>query len=253
MSEPRVGLLDTDIFAYRLALRNEERTAFGTVVGELSEAFKQADEIVAHIVKRLKLDRVILCLSSKENFRYEVLPTYKSNRDGTVRPELLQDVKDYLADEYESKGYPRLEADDVMGILSTHPYAITGKKIIVSEDKDMRTIPGFLYAPHRDDLNVIEVSELDADRFLMWQTMCGDMTDGYGGAKGVGKASEYAKDIIFADREELWDEVLHAYAMVGKTEDDAIQQARMARILRHEDYNIHTGEIDLWTPLKLVR
>lgn len=246
-------LIDTDIIAYRLAAVNETEAAFGKSVNDLSEACTQADAIVGELVEKLKADNVIMCLSDKENFRYDVLPTYKSNRKDVVRPELLQQIKDYLADEYPSKGYPRLEADDVMGILATHEHAVNDNTIIVSEDKDMRTIPCSLYAPHRDELGVIEVSTLDADRFLMWQTLCGDATDGYGGAKGVGKASEYAKDIIGLDADELWDEVLMAYASVGLTEEDALQQARVARILRAEDFNIETKEIDLWTPMKLIR
>ncbi len=241
-------LVDTDIIAYRLAAVSEEKTAFGKAVGELADACVHADAIVADLVETLKATNVIMCLSDKENFRYDVLPTYKSNRKGTERPELLQDIKDYLAEEYNSRGYSKLEADDVMGILATHDHAVDGRTIIVSEDKDMRTIPCELYAPHRPELGVITISELDADRFLMWQTICGDATDGYKGAKGVGKASEWARDIIFADRCDLWDDVLCAYASKGLTEDDALQQARVARILRAEDFNIRTEEITLWTP-----
>jgi DNA polymerase-1 len=135
-----------------------------------------------------------------------------------------------------------------MGILATHPTLIEGEKIIVSEDKDMRTIPAKVYHPHKPTQGVMEISELDADRFLMWQTICGDVTDGYGGAKGVGAKSPYAEDVLFAEREELWDEVLLAYASKGLTEEDALLQARCARILRAEDYNLDTGEIELWIP-----
>jgi len=241
-------LVDTDIIAYRLASVNETDTAFGKVVNELAEACHQADLVVAGLVKKLKATDVIMCLSDKHNFRYEVLPSYKSNRKDTIRPELLQDIKDYLADEYTSRGYTKLEADDVMGILATHEHAVTGRKIIVSEDKDMRTIPCELYAPHRDELGVITISELDADRFHMWQTICGDATDGYKGAVGVGKASSWAEDVLFADREDLWDEVLEAYASKKLSEADAIQQARVARILRAEDFDIINEKVILWTP-----
>lgn len=249
MSEDRLTLLiDTDIIAYRLAASSESKTAFGVAVDDIALACSRADDVVTSLVGTLDASHVIMCLSDKDNFRYDVLPSYKHNRQDTLRPELLQGVKDYLADEYVSRGYPTLEADDVMGILATHPYAVDGRKIIVSEDKDMRTIPCELYAPHRPELGVIDVSKLDADRFLMWQTICGDTTDGYGGAKGIGKNSEWAKDVIFADKEDLWDIVLCAYGSKGLTEEDALQQARVARILRAEDYNIKTKELTLWTP-----
>lgn len=242
-------LIDTDIIAYRVAAVHEDRTAFGVYVGDLGDALKQADGIVGELMESLKADRAILCLSdSTANWRNGVLPTYKHNREGTVRPELLAAVKAHLATDYESKGYPTLEADDVMGILATHPNAITGRKIIVSEDKDMRTIPCSLYAPHRSELGVIEISELDANRFHMWQTICGDATDGYKGAPGIGPGSVYAEEVISAENAELWDIVLDAYAAVRLTETEAIQQAQVARILRAEDYNIRTKEMALWAP-----
>ena len=248
-----VLLIDSDIIAYRIALRNEKSTAFGKVVSELGDACHDADVAIAELARKLKADRAILCLSDKANFRKEVLPTYKSNRKDVVRPELLKDVLGYMRDEYECNGWPTLEADDVMGIMSTHDHMIEGKKIIVSEDKDMRTIPGYLYAPHRNNLGVIEVSELDADRFLCWQAICGDTTDGYGGARGVGKTSVFADEIIAADREDLWDIVWEAFASKGFNETDAIQQLQVARILRAEDYNIEKQEIKLCLPENLMK
>lgn len=242
-------LIDTDIVAYRGACINEDKTAFGKYVWDFEDACRKCDEVIADWTEKLKADRVIMCLSDEDhNWRKDVLPTYKENRKATERPEQLYMLKEYLAAEYESKGYPTLEADDVMGILSTHPHAIPGKKIIVSEDKDMRTIPGYLFAPHRPELKVINVTELQADQFHMWQTICGDATDGYKGAMGVGKSSIYALAVIEEDREELWDTVLQAYGSVKLTETDAIQQARVARILRHQDYNIQTKELTLWEP-----
>lgn len=247
--QPVTLLVDTDIVAYRAACINEDKTAFGKYVWDFEDACIKCDETVAEYAELLKADRIIMCLSDEEaNWRKDVLPTYKENRKTTDRPEQLYMLKEYLASEYESKGYPTLEADDVMGILSTHPHAIPGKKIIISEDKDMRTIPGFLYAPHRPKLKTINVTELQADQFHMWQTLCGDPTDGYGGARGIGKGSIYAQAVLEEDREELWDTVLSGYGSVQLTETEAIQQARVARILRAEDYDIQSKELTLWTP-----
>jgi DNA polymerase-1 len=85
----------------------------------------------------------------------------------------------------------------------------------------------------------------------MWQTICGDATDCYPGAYRVGPKSDYAEDIISADREDLWDIVLAAFASVGLTEEDAIHQARQAHILRHTDYDYQRKEPLLWSPLWL--
>ena len=246
-------LMDTDIFAYRGACINEDKTAFGKYVWDFEDACESVDQVIAELSENLKADRIIMCLSDEEaNWRKDVLPTYKAARKETERPEQLYMLKDYLATEYESKGFPSLEADDVMGILSTHPHAIEGKKIIVSEDKDMRTIPGYLYAPHRPKLKTINITELQADQFHMWQTLVGDPTDGYGGAFGIGKGSIFAQAVLEEDHEELWDTVLAGYGSKGLTETEAIQQARVARILRAEDYNIQTKELTLWEPELLL-
>jgi DNA polymerase-1 len=113
----------------------------------------------------------------------------------------------------------------------------------------MRTIPARVYNPNKPQLGVLNISEFDADLFHLWQTIVGDMTDGYAGAKGVGKGSVYADDVLEAESlVEAWEVVLDAYASKGLTEWDAVTQARCARILRHSDYNYKTKEPILWEP-----
>lgn len=250
-------LLDADIIAYKAAALSEETYDFGDT-GSAQMVFEQdcrdrIDSMLAEYCDDLGANLVKVCLTDTVNFRKQLDPSYKSNRAGSVKPELLGLAKEYLAHTYPSFIRPRLEADDVMGILATSgDQFIKGDKIIVSEDKDMRTIPANIYNPNKAELGVLEISPLDADRFHMWQTMTGDQTDGYPGCRGIGPASVYAEEIIGADREELWDIVLDAYASKGKTEADAILQARMAFILRAYAYDHRTRKIKLWSPLWLA-
>lgn len=254
-------LLDADIIAYKASAVSEDVFDFngdGNLAVRVDEDHVRTfcDQLVGEYCEALKTNSVVICLTDpRVNFRKELEPTYKSNRKSTRKPELLALAKEYLAFHYRSYIRPRLEADDVMGILATRPSLIGGgvtEAIIVSEDKDMRTVPARVYNPNYADLGVQKISPLDADRFHMWQTICGDQTDGYPGCPGLGAASPWAQDIIFANRSELWDEVLEAYASKGLTEDDAIHQARLARILRADDYNFKTKGIRLWTPLNLL-
>ena len=46
----------------------------------------------------------------------------------------------------------------------------------------------------------------------------------------------------------LWKGVVETYFTKGLTEGDALIQARLARILRHEDYDYKKKEPILWTP-----
>ncbi len=135
-----------------------------------------------------------------------------------------------------------------MGILSTHKTLIPGKRVIVSEDKDMQTIPGFLFNPAKDRA-IRKVSEVEANRFFFEQVIVGDSTDGYPGCRGVGPKSKFVKELqIATDARSMWETVKAAYASKGFTEADAIVQARCARILRASDWNFQERKVRLWTP-----
>lgn len=247
----RTLLFDSDIFAFQLASSNQTETPWGSYTYD-DNAFKLIDARVAAIAEELEATDLIMCLTHDENFRYDVLPSYKGDRKRTERPELLKPLKEHLAKEYRSYIRPGLEADDIMGILATHPTLIPGEKIIVSEDKDMRTVSAPLYNPRRPELGVIKISEHDAAAFHMWQTICGDSTDGYKGCPGLGDACIYAEDILHCDMDEMWDEVLMAYCSKGLKEKDALVQAQVAKILTHHLYDFKTKEVRLWTPLNLL-
>lgn len=246
-------LLDSDIVAFQYASSAQQSYNFGdtgvcTTVQELSDVTPRVDQWIADLMLKLKADDIVVCLSvpSRECWRLDVLPSYKGNRLDTVRPQLLMHVKEHLASTYPSYIRPTLEADDVMGILSTHPTLIKGTKIIVSEDKDMQTIPGMLFNP-RKDKKPRRISEEQADRYHMYQTLIGDTTDGYKGCRGIGpvKANYLLETTNMVD---WWEAIVATYESKGLTEDDALVQARVARICRAEDYNFKDKQVKLWNP-----
>lgn len=246
-------LLDSDIVAFQFASTAQKSYDFGDTgvcqsVEELSDVTPIVHQWVTSLMDNLKADKLIVCLSvpSEEGFRMKVLPSYKGNRKDVVRPVLLQQVKDYLATEYPSYTRPTLEADDVMGILSTHPKLIPGTKVIVSEDKDMKTIPGLLFNP-RKHKKPVRISEEQADRFHMYQTLAGDTTDGYKGCPGIGPVkAEYLLGVY--QRCDWWAAIVEAYESKSLTEEDALVQARVARICRHDDYDFTNKRVKLWNP-----
>lgn len=271
-------LLDADIFAYQASASKQRDYDWGdgvtSQVADLDEMKAAVEDEIEHLVKTLKADEVIVCLSDEvDNFRLEVDPTYKSNRAGTERPVQLYELKEWLAEEWPCRQIPRLEADDVMGILATEPHE--GKRIIVSDDKDMQTVPCFFYRPCRNrdgkKEGVREITPEFAERFMLWQALTGDTTDGYPGCPGIGPV---AADLIldkFVVRESYphelksgprkgqtelrrhnvtygsrWEAIVAAYKDAGLKEADAIRQVNLARILKHSDYV--DGRIVPWTP-----
>ena len=150
---------------------------------------------------------------------------------------------------------PGLEADDCLGILATLPSFMAGRqKVIVSVDKDMKGIPGFFYDMGKPDLGIQPISREDADLWHMTQTLIGDAADGYPGCPKIGPmTAKKLFDGIPRDYGHLWPVVVSAFEKVGFGEAEAVTQARLARILRAEDWDFNTKEVKLWTPLSTCK
>lgn len=271
----RTLLIDADVVAYEAAASKEVATHWGDGYWTWhcdEDAVKSAVlETLDRYMDELGGTAMKLCLTDSEgNFRFGVLPSYKGNRAKVKKPLVLKSIKQWLIDEHDAYFRPGLEGDDCMGILATAPI-IKGEKIIVSIDKDMKTIPGLFC--HRLDEGVMELSEDDADYWHLYQTLIGDTTDGYSGCPGIGPvAAEKALKTLTGvepyihtvqrgarkgetetryqdvQMDNAWDVVVSLFAATGLTEADALQQARVARILRASDYDFKKKEPILWTP-----
>lgn len=272
----RTLLIDADIIAYQSTAVTQKTYDWGDGVVSKSADFDAAKEAardtVDYYMETLKAHSLIICLSDDfQNFRKGLYPEYKNNRKGMERPEHLYDLKDWLASEYPTQTRPTLEADDVMGILSTEPHK--GDRIIVSDDKDMQTVPGLLVRPCKD-MKVRRITPEFAERFMLYQALIGDQTDGYPGCPGVGPKGadaildeghahrKYVKVLKSGPRkgqeevswklepDELglstWARIKLAYHRYGLTEKDAIVQVNLARILKHMDMD--GDRIIPWTP-----
>ena len=185
---------------------------------------------------------VVMCLSSYPTFRHQLSPKYKANRTGRRKPLGLRDLRVWLESEYDVRCHVSLEADDVMGILMTN--GSYKDPIMVTADKDMRTIPGPLLR-----MDKMEVNDLaDANRNWMIQALVGDASDNYPGLKGFGPVKA---EKLLAEHKTLpamWSAVVGAYRKGGGTFADALLNARMARILRYGDYDFVAGTVELWDP-----
>lgn len=247
MSKPRILLIDADVLAYEAAMSNEKAVEFEpgywTWLVEFAEVVKTFDSMLAEIMDTLKGDSVKLCLTDSDgNFRKTVLPTYKGNRAKVKKPLALKAIRQYLIDECNAYLKPGLEGDDCMGILATWP-GLVGTKIIVSIDKDMKTIPALVCRWPMERKPTL-VTEAEADYWHLFQTLTGDTTDGYAGCPGMGKVG--ATKLLDADP--TWAAVSAAFTKAKLTEDDALVQARVARILRAGDFDFQKKEPILWTP-----
>ncbi len=274
-------LIDGDLWAYRVAAADEQVIDFGDgrfgLYSDVETGVANLDALMEDFQKRLGADRLIVAISDDANFRKTVLPTYKSNRANVRRPAILKPLLEHFRENYEVFTRPTLEADDVLGILATNPKVVPGEKIIVTMDKDLRTVPGLHWNPEKEGLTKEQrptrITPAEADLAFYAQVLSGDMVDGYGGCPGIGKKRAEAlvrepvrfvkdhreikrgpragtQETIYRQEptSDVWECIVSLYERQGFTERDALVFARVARILRHEDYNYKTKEPILWRP-----
>ena len=245
-------LIDADVLLYQSALAAEEEIDWGgdlwTLHSNMGEARDQLMSAVDTILDNADTTiPPIMALSDDKRgyFRKRVYPNYKSNRKARRKPLVFRPLREFVEKEYKTYVKPSLEGDDVLGILATHPKLVKGDKAIVSIDKDMGTIPALWTKDGRD---YTLTSQSEANHFHMIQTLTGDTTDGYGGCPSIGP--KRAGDILegLTTYAEMWPVVVEQYEKKGLTEEDALVMARLARILRAEDYDFMEQEVVLWTP-----
>lgn len=240
-------LFDADIIAFKAAAATEQPINWGdgiwTLHGYEQDVIDHAMSYMQGVADRLDTQDVLLFLTGANNWRKDILPSYKSNRKDTRKPLMLPFIRQFMVDNLDATIVDTLEADDLLGIEATS----TDDCIIVSEDKDLKTIPAMVYNPQKDDEPVL-IPEFTAAWNHMFQTLTGDSTDGYSGCPKVGPVA--AKKILqdIDQVEDLWPAVVAAFKKQNLSEEVALQQAQVARICHASDFDKETGKVIPWTP-----
>ena len=234
-------LIDCDFVVYKCCAAAEAEIDFGDDVIVVTSSFKEAYSCVKRELKRIEnkfgsFDEMILFFSDSKNFRKDIQKSYKGHRN-RKKPCGYRRVINKLNDEYPVIKMAGLEADDSMGVYATKH---TGN-IIVSPDKDMRQIPGMLW--NFEESTLIQPEE--GAKWHLIQAMAGDNTDGYAGVPGIGVKRAVA---LFEEKGYSWKTVVEAFKEKGLSEDIALENARLARILTNEDYDDEKMEPILWSP-----
>lgn len=249
-SKEYIGLIDGDLLAYKASSAVQKDIYWGdglyTCHAYLNDAIDQFKELIGDIKDTLKTNHNVLMTTysfvfsdPNDNFRKHLMPDYKSNRQDKRKPTCYNALVEWIRNTYDSKSSESLEADDVIGINST-----LDTTLIVSMDKDFKTIPSHFYRVNEDEIYLIDTAK--ANYWHMFQTLVGDTADGYKGCPGVGsvRAERILKDV---PQDKLWETVVNTYKKAGLTEEDALLQARVAYILRSGD-----TKDTLWTPDKIL-
>jgi DNA polymerase-1 len=197
------------------------------------------------LAQRFHTQDIKLCFSGTydtPNFRLAIDPSYKASRQEKRKPLCYAALRQEADDTYSTQAFPGLEADDVMGILATKPGA---NCIIVSQDKDLRTVPGRIWTG--DELLTVTAEE--ARVWHLTQTLTGDAVDGFKGCPGMGPVG--AKKLLDACADNnvpAWPAIVAAYEKKGLTEEDALRNARLAHILQWSTWDRANKRPLLWHP-----
>jgi len=244
------ALLDGDEYLFKATSAVEKEIQWDdqnhVLYANRNDAWDNFQRLVARAVDETNAADTVLCFSGERPYFREVLfPDYKGGRP-TRKPLCYGALRALCAEHYTVREIAALEADDVMGILATKPGKAT--YVICSQDKDMQTIPCSLFRGFNKEVMLLD--ETEADRFWLLQTLMGDATDHYPGCPGYGEktAARWLASDTGPGLPWSWDRVVGAYEKAKLTEEDALLQARLARILRWSDWDSKKKEPILWTP-----
>ena len=234
-------LIDADYIVYKCAAAAETEIDFGedliVVTSNFTDVMKNIDRELDKIKKEFFDPTLILFFSHPRNFRKTLYPDYKGHRNRKKPCGYVRAIN-ALKLQHEVIIMEELEADDALGIYAT---ANPGN-CIVSPDKDLRQIPGLLYDLKSD------TQTITPEQGRQWhyiQTLAGDQTDGYAGVPGYGVKTS-AK--LFEEKGYYWETVVHAFESKNMTEQDALLNARLAKILQTEDYSYEFNKFIPWCP-----
>lgn len=266
----RVLLVDGDALAYAAAAATESTVCWGAPPEDAAQAAGASDDdalwttyaepgaSVSALEAELAALRaafaatdVRVFLSLGPLFRSSLWVGYKANRRGRRRPCGLAAARGHLREAWAAEETAGLEADDLLSMALTAPAEPGVERICVSPDKDLLGAPGL--HGRRDEAGrgrLRRVSRAEADRWHLRQTLTGDAADGYPGCAGVGpvRAERILSSAGGGASARTWRAVVAAFAAAGAAPGDALRQARLARLLRHGEFDADRGSPRLWSP-----
>lgn len=259
-------LIDSDYWTYMMAALCEHKT----VQPEKKTTPVESNDMIVHIEPvehlhylihhaitdlkdRFMTNDIEVYLTGDGNFREQIAVTkpYKGQRT-KGKPHYYQEVRDYLISEYGAVVIDDQEADDVVAIRQMDCMREGKASVIVSPDKDLKCMFGYLYNPRTKVLDHILPHEAAAHFYK--QMIIGDSVDNIPGCKGRGE--KYWKDLVqiqpfVADLKDIrqtagfvawWrDEVDFAYSQKGLPYEYLLEQGQLLHMRRHKN--------EMWQPM----
>jgi len=255
----RTALLDADVICYQAAA-SAQRDYGEEIWSDIKGAIADAEAQIFKEMEMADCEQVILVWSPKNgsNWRKLVMPMYKMHRKSTPKPICYGELRDEMSKRFDNVSVDWLEGDDIFHMLQKK----IPNSVVVSIDKDMFTLPDVEYLRPHTMAFPTYTSRDYADYYWLYQVLIGDSTDGYKGLLGTGpkRAEKLLAEFMEVgiddngqathdfDFDGAWNAVVNAYREKGQ--DNWLEQAQMARILREGDYDSKNKRVRLFNPDK---
>ena len=195
-------LVDADSLIFASCYKKREFPTDEKFYTDIDDSKAKFDQQFMSIVNKLEdmysVDKVITFSGSKGNFRKLITSDYKANRKAVDLPPLLNEMHDYVKDQYESVWGHGIETDDIVARYWFELSNEIGRDnvMIVSIDKDYKQFPCLIYNYHYKHKVVLDISEDEALFNFYEQMIIGDTADNVNYFKGKGKkfAEKYLAD-----------------------------------------------------------
>ena len=203
--------------------------------GPLSHSLANCRTIVEKILNAYPSYDYTLYLGGKGNFRYDIYPEYKGNRDPASRPIHEKEIREYIIRNYRTEVVDGEEADDRVSYLG----CLNDSSVIVSIDKDLKNTPGTHYNYDKEEETYIDMEEANFN--FATQLLTGDSGDNIPGLKGIGKGLA-AK--ILPHPIDNWEEVVYTeYQLKGHGYDYFLMNGRLLWMRREPE--------EMWVPTRI--
>jgi len=248
-----IALVDADSLIYKVGFAIEDKVTWNEMevkVGLEEEAHvdyytnyalcnKTFDQLVKGILLATGCDEALLVFTGEKNFRKSFPISYKAHRKSSRKPSGFDELFKHARKNHNTITVEGIEADDYVVYLKTKE---PEEYILCAIDKDVlyQTVGTHFNYGTGDE---ITTKKFDAIWFAYFQTLTGDLTDGYKGCPQVGKVKAEAILDDLETEKEMWEAVVKAYESKGLDEEEAIWNMRFANM---HQYN--GKEVILWTP-----
>ena len=187
------AIVDADSMIYASAITSDNISdAKNKLDAKINESLNNLQDLGYDIMS------LVVCSGSKGNFRKLITPVYKANRKKQELPPLLDEMHQFVKDEYNSVWGFGIETDDIVARYWKELSNEVGRNnvMIVSIDKDYKQFPALIYNYHYKHKEVLDISEEEALYNFYEQMIIGDSADNVQYFSGRGKvfASKYLKD-----------------------------------------------------------